>query len=342
MLRKRFVSNLSATEVGARLGLGADYTAWLEMLDSLGGEPLPPTGIPREAGIEHEDEADIRAALPNQDTPAEWRWLLERAYHAVRTDIGVPEGKRPMPLLPPDLGVRGRCFWIVVFLCAVADIRRWHATHGVSDEISRDTLADLGRHVRLYRKRTGYTGLDTHWWISLHFRGGLFAIGRLQYTPFHLQTGPGGPLFWYDEATAAALGPGFRRGDAALGLHIPETGPLTPAQCAESFRSASVFFAEHFTEYAGAIGVCTSWLLDDQLLEYLEADSNIVAFQRRFELVPGARESDSSAFHFVFARSRAAPEDVDALEPHTTLERAIVQHVRNGGHWRMRTGWLRL
>jgi hypothetical protein len=327
------------TDVAERLGLGSDYTAWLEMLEALGSLPLPPVGIPPEVGIDLEDEADIRAALPSADTPPEWIWLLERALHAVRTDIGDPEGMRPMPGLPSDLGPRARCFWIVVFLCALPDIRRWHQARGISDPISRDTLADLGRHVRLYRQRTGHTGLDTHWWISLHFRGGLFAIGRLQYTPFHLQTGPGGPLFWYDEPTAAALGPGFGRGDAALGLHIPEAGPLTPSLCVKSFRSARAFFNEHFIEYSEVIGVCTSWLLDDQLLDYLDVDSNIVTFQRRFELVPGVHDSDSSAFHFVFGRT---PDDIDALEPHTRLERAIVQHVRNGGHWRLRTGWLRL
>jgi hypothetical protein len=331
--------SLTASDVAERLGLSADYTSWLEMLEALGGLPLPEVDIPEEVGIAAEDEADIRAALPSAETPPEWRWLLERAYHAVRTDVGDPEGMRPMPALPADLGPRARCFWIVVFLCAVPDIRGWHQSHGVPEDISRDTLADLGRHVRLYRQRNGQTGLDTHWWISLHFRGGLYAIGRLQYTPFRLQTGPGGPLFWYDEATAGTLGPGFKRGDPALGLHIPETGPLTPAACAESFAHARAFFGEHFTEYANALGVCTSWLLDDQLLEYLEADSNIVAFQRRFELVPGVRESDSSAFHFVFGRG---PEVIDRLEPRTTLERAIVQHVRNGGHWRLRTGWLRL
>jgi hypothetical protein len=333
------MNDLTQTDVAARLGLDADYAAWLEMLQALGGAPLPSVDIPQAVGLDPEDQADVRAALPSSDTPAEWRWLLERAYHAVRTDIGDPEGMRRMPHLPPGLGVRGRCFWIVVFLCAVDDLRRWHQAHGVSDQISRDTLADLGRHVRLYRQRTGHTGLDTHWWINLHFRGGLFAIGRLQYTPFHLQTGPGGPLFWYDEPTAAAHGPGFQRGDPALGLHIPQAGPLSPSMCVDSFRSARVFFSKHFTEYAEAIAVCTSWLLDDQLLDYLEADSNIVTFQRRFELVPGVLDSDSSAFHFVFGRT---PDDIDALEPRTRLERAIVQHVRNGGHWRLRTGWLRL
>lgn len=56
-------------------------------------------------------------------------------------------------------------------------------------------------------------------------------------------------------------------------------------------------------------------------------------------LVPGWRESDTSAVHFVFGRT---PADIDAVQPCTTLEHAIVNHVRGGRHWGMRTGWLRL
>jgi len=178
---------MDATEVAARLGLGAEHASWLRMLEAAGP---PPSGMPSVspdaldlAGIDPLDRADVLAALPNSQTPPEWLWLLERAYDAVRTDIGHAEGMRLMPSLPTGLGVRARCFWIAVFVSAVDDIRRWHRSHGVPDEISRETIADLGRHVRLYRQRNGVTGLDTHWWISLHFRGGLFALGRLQFQP---------------------------------------------------------------------------------------------------------------------------------------------------------------
>jgi hypothetical protein len=37
-----------------------------------------------------------------------------------------------------------------------------------------------------------------------------------------------GPLFWYDDETAERLGPGFSRGDPALGIHVPATDRLTP------------------------------------------------------------------------------------------------------------------
>jgi hypothetical protein len=227
---------------------------------------------------------------------------------------------------------------VYVFLAAVEEIRGWHAAQGVPDQVSWDTLADLGRHMRLYR-RTGHVGLDVPWWIGLHFRGALFELGRLQFNPYRLRMGEAGPLFWYDAAQSEALGDGFRRGDRVLGVHIPEAGPLDPAACDASFQAARHFFAEHLPAYASRVATCTSWLLDDQLLEYLPPESNIVRFQRRFELVPGARDADGSIVHFVFGRD---PSALDQVVPRTTLERAIVHHLRQGRHWRLRTGWLQL
>jgi hypothetical protein len=86
------------------------------------------------------------------------------------------------------------------------------------------------------------------------------------------------------------------------------------------------------------IATCTSWLLDDQLAEYLPTESNILAFQRRFTLVPGAREEDEAILHYVFGAGRS--KNIEELPQSSTLERAVVGHLRDGRHWHMRTGWL--
>src|SRR5262245_50195905 len=124
---------MDATQIANRIGLGADYTAWLESLEALGP---PAGGLPWDAGswdagsvleqvrMDPLDRPDILSAVETLTTVAEWSWLLERAYQAVRTDVGDTEGMRRMPALPANLGTHARCFWIVVFLAAVADIRR--------------------------------------------------------------------------------------------------------------------------------------------------------------------------------------------------------------------------
>jgi hypothetical protein len=157
--------------------------------------------------------------------------------------------------------------------------------------------------------------------------------------PHRLRSGPAGPLFWYEPAEADALGEGLRPGEPALGVHIPEGGPLDPAACDESLAAARTFFPDHLPDRASRVATCTSWLLDDQLAGLLPPASNIVRFQRRFRLVPGALDNDGEILRFVFGSATVSVAD---LRPATELERVVVAHLRGGGHWRLRTGWLRL
>ena len=137
---------------------------------------------------------------------------------------------------------------------------------------------------------------------------------------------------------AAGLDGSFRRGDPALGVHIPGGGGLTPEACDASFAQARLFYERHFSREQYRIAECGSWLLDEQLAEYLPADSNIVRFQRRFTLVAGESwPADDEIVAFVFGRPR--PASLDSLPRRTTLERAIVQHLREGRHWYSRLGW---
>src|SRR5262249_44275234 len=151
------------------------------------------------------------------------------------------------------------------------------------DDVSWATLADLSRHVAQFRRRHhGETGLNTEWWLTLHWRGALYELGRLQFNLYPLKTGPGGPLFWYSDTELAALAAEVQVGAPALGVHIPVGAQLDVAECDASFRRAATFFPEYFPTETPRLATCTSWLLDAHLADYLPSDSNIVRFQRRF------------------------------------------------------------
>lgn len=339
--------DLSVATVARGLDLPDQLARWLDALEQVGP---PPDGVPmprgeaaleqlRRLGVAEPDLGAIAEALPTPEQQPELWWLVERAYHQVRLDIGRWDAATWLPSLPPHLGLAGRCFWVFVFLAAAEEAHAWHTRRGIGGDVSWDTLADLGRHVARFRRRNGLTGLDSQFWLGLHFRGALYALGRLQFNPYRLRFGMAGPLFWYAGEAASALGHGFQVGDGAIGVHIPGGSPLSPEACDESFRRAGPFFRRHFPAHDFGVATCTSWLLDDQLADYLPPESNIVQFQRRFELVPGVREDDREVFQFVFDR---VPESVDELSPQTELERVLVRHIQGGGHWRIRTGWLRL
>lgn len=280
--------------------------------------------ISERLGIALEDQEEILAAWPSPETDSEiWR-SLERAYDTLVTDLGgVASLELPGPSV--DSTPIGRYFFVYVYLAALADVRRFHKERRIPDQISWATLADLGRNLKRDRLLLGDGGLRTSGWLTLHFRGSLYQLGRLQFNRMSIR--------------AAHVADTFREGEPALGIHIPESGALTPEACDDSFTQVRSFFALHFPETPTRLGICTSWLLDQQLAEYLAPESNVLRFQRRFNLVGEGYDGDADVLRFVF--HRIAP-NIDDLPQRTTLERAIVAHLRAGRHWRNRTGWLKL
>lgn len=333
-------------DVAGALGLGVAYSGWIASLAAI--EPRAPAiefpspdrcaQILARLGCQEADIEDVLATMPSAErTPALW-WLLERCHQDLLRSMGDPDVSGPTwPELPAHLGIAGRCFYLHLYVAVFPQTRTWHQARGIPDQVSWATLSDLGRHVAIHRRVNGSTGITVPSWMTLHLRGLIYEIGRLQYNMFNLAVSPNTPPQWFDETTSKGMGPGFRSGDPALGIHIPEGSPLTLEACAESLRDAAAFFAAHFPVRTRRIATCTSWLLDDQLAQYLPPDSNIVQFQGLFSLVPGWLERDQDIFTFVF---RDTPSNLDSVPQRTTLERAVVDHMRNGGHWRVRTGWL--
>lgn len=189
------------------------------------------------------------------------------------------------------------------FAARIPELCERHQALGLTDEESRATIESLPRHVALHRACGGEPGGWEVEWIELIWDGKLSELGRLQFED---------------------------HGDGVLDVHIPETGlPLDPAACDASFRRAREIYPDHHTAQ------CTSWLLDPRLAEVLPPTSNIVCFQRRFELRGEGREANDDVLRFVF---HTYGQDLDRLAPRTTLEHALVDRMRAGGTWRAPTG----
>lgn len=337
-----------AAAVRERLGLDETYAAWTESLRSFAGErvtlPEGPalTALLSALGIHGREHAGLAAALPELTAPGSaYAWLLDRAVAALAAGTGSPVPVDPGPALPARLGAPGRWFHVAVFLGCVPHVRAYHERLGVPDDVSWASLADLGNKVDVHRRMHGAGGMDKRTWMLLPFQGVLYRLGRLQ---FNLTL--------------------HRDGTAGVSVHIPEGGPMTPAECEESYARAAVFFPRHFGGFLGEAGLrdglrmsCESWLLDPQLAEYLPAGGNILRFQSRYALVPdapaavgdetagpgqgqGLTRGDRTVVEFVFRRVVTGAGEVAALPARTTLERAVVAHLAAGRHWRTRLGML--
>lgn len=306
-------------DIAARLGVPVEDVA--RLAGDRPSAPLPakadaPAILDRLA-VRPDDAAEIMAGWPDPDSPLwtpELRWLLDRSIALVRADPGGHGWLPPGPELPRDRGPAWRHLYVYAYLALLGVVLDYHRDHGVPDSVSWTTLADLGRNLAVDRRmnREGWPVMQA--WLSLHWRGAIYELGRLQF---------------HRGATDSGV----------IDLHIPESGPMTPAAIDASLDEARAFFPRHFPdEHYTAFG-CGSWLLDPQLLEYLPEDSNIIRFQRRFELAPYKEpeglDADVEVLRFVF---RTLTTPLDQLPRRTVLERAIVDHLKSGRHWRIRRG----
>lgn len=319
----------------------AELAKWLTELEALEGsevEAVLPTAdelpaVLLDLAVPHEDVNPLVALRSVVAQDPEWCWLRERCVRGLLRDMGVPGGGVRIPVLPEQLGEAGRYFGVTVFLALLPYVRAHHRELGVPEEISRRTLADLGRNMAVCRRMRGTGGLLTPSWIKLHFRGELYQLGRLQ---FQL-----GEVLGVAGASMAEAGRSEREGDPCLSIHIPDfSGPLTPGACARSLAEARAFFPRHYPGVRFGVAVCESWLLDPQLREYLPGRSNILGFQDLFERITAWDEDrDEDTVRFVYGNPDIP---VAELPRRTSLERAVAGHLRAGRHWHGGVGWLAL
>ncbi|MFG2355768.1 acyltransferase domain-containing protein [Streptomyces sp. NPDC048521] len=281
--------------------------------------------------VPHEDINGL-VALRHRVTgdPGTLRLLKECVEEMFRDpgDLGrTPDLAELLASAPVDLT---DTFPVYVFLAALPHTRAQHRERGIPAEISRRTLADLGRHMTAHRRRHGRSGVQSRRWLVRHFRGELYQLGRLQFERARIgqRTAP----------VLAAAGLDSVPGTPCLNLHIPDFhGPLTPSACDRSLALAREFFALHFPEERVQAVLCHSWLLDPQLKAYLPADSNIVRFQDRFGVAREDTEpADTEPVQFVFGDPDLP---VSELPRRTSVERAVGDHLRSGGHWYIGHGW---
>jgi hypothetical protein len=281
--------------------------------------------------IPHEDINElVRMRRRVTDDPELLRFLEASVDELVRGVGEIGDGPADLAGLDWASGALQRCFPVYVFVAALPYTRAYHRERGIPADVSRRTLADLGRNMAVHRRRYGLVGVQAPGWLAHHFRGELYQLGRLQFERARLgrRSAPG----------LAAAGLDMAPGEPCLNLHIPDFhGPLSPAACDRSLALAREFFALHYPQESFPAVVCHSWLLDTQLKRYLTADSNIVRFQERFRISRAdAEPTDTEPVQFVFGD----PElPVEELPRRTAVERAVGDHLRAGGHWYIGHGW---
>lgn len=331
---------IQATGTLAALGADDAVASWLDHLDRI-GPPREPVRLPDGADLA---EALDMLAIPHEDRPAllalrdrissdpDLTWLLERSAGLLQQHMDSIAKLPPFPALPTTMGDLGCGFYAWVFIAMAPATRTLYRTRGIPREILWATMADVGRHFTIHRQQRETFGMAGQDWLMRHPRGVIFQLGRLQFER--------APLGGRTSRGMQAAGIACAQGEPVLAIHIPHyLGPLSPDACDDAFDRARVFFALHYPGEIYRFATCHSWLLDDQLADDLPPTSNIIRFQQRFQpaYTPGA--DDQGTLDFVF---RQPGRPLGELPQDTTLERAIVRHLRDGKHWHGGAGWLLL
>ena len=115
--------------------------------------------------------------------------------------------------------------------------------------------------------------------------------------------------------------------DRALNVHVPGEGKLTEESVQASLDYAVEFFKKYFPQIAYKAFVCSSWLLNPGLKQFLGETSNILKFQNRFH-IPFKRFNDFSLFSNIFQVSTCPLEE---LVPTNRFQKEVLDFVKAGG-----------
>ncbi|NMM93653.1 acyltransferase domain-containing protein [Bifidobacterium oedipodis] len=189
----------------------------------------------------------------------------------------------------------------------LAEYRR----RGIPDTVFVDTMECFTRFSNEHRISYGTYGFDRDSWTWRQLSLRLFRLGQLE--------------FEYPCTAEDSFLPGDGK---QINIHIASNASIAPEACADSLRRAKTFTERFFPEYADAPYACDSWLLSPELAKLLPDASNIIRFQRMFDIV-AVHPEDSHWREWVFQRN---PAPVAELPEHTSLQRAIKRHLLQGGY----------
>ncbi len=267
-------------------------------------------------GFRPDDAAEFRELAAGLDSRPAMAAAVGTVSARMRTLIGhLDAGDRAVSDVNDPSRPHDGLVALMAMVTVADEVHREHVRRGVPDDLAWKSLSDLGQQVHIHRLVSGEFGMSSQSWCAANFTGRNLWLGRLQ---FALQKD-------LDGATGG-------RDTHVLGVHIPESGPLTPNEIDESLRMALEIALPAFRDYGPRAFTLHSWLLDPGVNAGLSPESNLRQFTSRFELYGEPEDAYRDALFFGF---HIEPLDrnvsLDELPQHTSLQRAIVAQLKADG-----------
>ncbi len=217
------------------------------------------------------------------------------------------------------LGIHPYTAELLIFLCLTKYLREEYEKRGVNNRIYWDTVLDLKYKNEECKLVKGIVGSFVAEWFFKFFDMTRFALGRLQFQIID---------FGHEyEKNGVKLTPQSK----VIDVHIPRSlKPLDEKSCDEAFAYAKAFFANEIGKHCAF--VCHSWLLYPEHESILSHESNVYRFMKRFDIIRSGVSHSKGDLWRLFDTDEKDPKKLPA---DTTMRRAYVDHLKNGG----KVGW---
>lgn len=123
-----------------------------------------------------------------------------------------------------------------------------------------------------------------------------------------------------------------------LNVHIRAREPFDPEHCEDSYCQAAAFYRAHGHSFSRLIFYCDSWLLHPKLCTLLSAPSNILCFQKRYQLLsedPGNRQMEERVFGLV-------SDSPDNYPQQTRLQKSLRSSLLQGDNYGTAQGFFEM
>ncbi|MBQ7032601.1 MAG: DUF5596 domain-containing protein [Clostridia bacterium] len=208
----------------------------------------------------------------------------------------------------------GGIYCVLIYMAAAGYTHEKYREKGMPDEVFYNTFNCLPEKMETHKKHFGIWGNVAPTWPISHLNMTLFRIGRLGYA---FVPAPHEPLLAGEKVLAAEKEP-------YVYMHISDNEKLVG--CAESIQEARAFFRKFYPEYGDCLYMTNTWLLDPRLGEILPEESNIMQFQKIFNIYD-RYDCRPEVLKRVFG---AEKENLDAYEPSSSLARAVIAYLKSG------------
>ena len=177
---------------------------------------------------------------------------------------------------------------------------------GIEDDVFIETMKFCTRFTEEHKKKYGEYAFEWAWWFVRQLAMQEFRLGELEYE--------------------------FVDGDERkIYIHIPSGARMVPECIQESFAAYKCFLEKYYPEWKDVNRYCNSWMMSPVLGQLLTEGSNVLAFQRLFEIVSVDYES-MAVLDWVYPGEKA---DFASLSENTSLQRNMKRFLLNGG----KVGW---